>query len=119
MEQKNSEVVLNGDKEVQLGQMRDYLLEWYQNGIAEHITKFDEVYFEDYDRGLLMRDAVTEEEIFRAIFHRYQTIDDSSIVYLSGVVNKELRGIIGKMIELDEQIKAEEVKSTKETQKGE
>ena len=41
------QLIINGievDKEISLAEMRDYLLEWFPNGIVEHITKFDEVY---------------------------------------------------------------------------
>ena len=99
-------IIMDGvevDKSVTLAEMKSYLLEWYTNGVVEQLTKFDEVYFEDYDKELTIKDPATGETIYMAVFHKYDNADDNSIVYLSGVMNKELRGIIGKMMDLDAQ----------------
>lgn len=116
-------VIINGeivDKEITLAEMRQYLLEWYKDGIAEHIYRMpqEEVYFEDYDKMMTIKDVSTNEDIFYAVFHHYDKADDSSKVYLSGVVNEELRGIIGKIIDLDKQLE-ESKKATQSSQKGE
>lgn len=117
------QVIINGkeiDKELTLGEMRNYLLEWYTDGIAEHITKFDEVYFEDYDRAMTIKDAKSENDIFYAVFHRGDAIDDNAIVYLSGVRNQELRDLIGKCINFDvEQARINEQSLTNVSIKGE
>ncbi len=91
------------NKEVNLGTMRSYMNEWYPNGIHEAVEKVDEIVFEDYDKTLTMTDAVSGELVFQAIFHQFEEVNDNSTVYLCGIMNKELRGIIAKCLELDEQ----------------
>ena len=114
------QIILNGeeiDKELTLGEMRNYLLEWYTDGIAEHTTKFDEVYFEDYDRSMTIKDAKTEKDVFYAVFRRSVPINDNSKVYLSGVVDEELRELIGKCIDFDTQKAKKQIENA--PQKGE
>jgi len=117
------QIIVNGeqvDKELTLGEMRQYLSEWYTDGLAEHTTTFSEVYFEDYDREFTINDATTEQPVFRAVFHRDFPINDKAKVYLSGVVDEELRELIGKCIELDDQIaKANAQNNQTPSQKGE
>lgn len=108
------------DKEMTLGTVRGYILEWYPDGIIENISKLDG-HFEDYDRELVIKDAKYGDEIFRAIFQWGLKIDDKSKVYLSGFANEEFRGIIAKTIELDEQIAKASAQSqqNQNPQKGE
>ncbi len=101
---KDGNILPDDDREISLKSMRGYLLDWYPHGITEQRNKIDPVYFEDYDKELIIRDAQTEEEIFRAIFHDYQKITADVPVYASGIRNQELRGIIIKSIDLDAQI---------------
>lgn len=101
MEQKK-DLILSDDTSMKLGQMISYLNEWYPNGVEEIISPIE---FEKYDRMLTLKDVKTGEELFDAIFEYGQRIDKDSTVYMCGVRNMELRGLIAKMYYIDEQIK--------------
>lgn len=105
IENNTSDIVLgidNGtDIAMSLGRMRNCLGEWYNN-LREEITKID---FEDYDKALTIYDAAhNNEPVYYAIFEWGIPVKDTSTVYLSGIKNKELKGIIQKTVELDLQI---------------
>lgn len=109
MENKNiennfSDIVFgidNGtDVAMPLGKMRNYLREWFV-GLREEITNID---FEDYNKALTMYDVTSGEPVYHAIFQWGIPVSDKATVYLSGIQNNELRGIIQKEIELDAQI---------------
>ena len=99
-EMKNQEPT---DRKIELGKLRKYLQEWYYEPLAEIITDID---FEDYDRLLTIMDPSSGDEVFRHLFEYCMSINDDSMVSLFGIVNEELRGIINKEIQLDEQVEA-------------
>ena len=99
--EQNEEFVFNPNQELTLKEMKSYLGEWYSEGLIEEINNIN---FEKFDRELILRDKASGESVFSAIFEYGLNISDDSTVYICGIANKELQGIIAKMIYLDKQI---------------
>lgn len=93
------DVVLQADTILSLGQMKSYLSEWFDS-LTEEIVKVD---CQDYNKALIIKDD-KNKSVFYAPLADDESVNDKSQVFLSGIVNDELRGIINKCIELDAQI---------------
>ncbi len=121
MEQKQNDSLAD-EQMLPLGVMREYLKEWSVAGLREEVANID---FEDYDRALSIYDDYTNEHLFYAIFEYGVPITDAAQVYVVGILNEELRGIIKKEIELDAQAEmyrkrdAEKAAQATNAQKGE
>lgn len=97
--ESSQEYIFNPNKSIKLGQMKDYLKEWFQN-LTQEVNKID---FEKFDKELVLKDD-KEQPIFHAIFEYGQSISDDSDVFVCGIIDEELQGIIAKLIYLDELI---------------
>lgn len=93
-------VAIQADTMITLKEMRNYLTEWFANELKEEIVNID---YQGYKKALLIKDDANQS-VFYAPFRADETISDSSKVFLSGIANNELRELIQKCIELDEQI---------------
>ena len=102
-------VALQADTCLTLGEMRRYLNEWFASRLTEEVIS---VNYQDYTKALVMKDD-KNNNIFYAPFSSFEKINDNTKVSLSGIVNQELKGLVGKCIDLDKQLSANEVTSEK------
>ena len=116
MEQKQNNE--SQDEMISLGEMRKHLKEWSVDGLREEVSDID---FEDYDKAISIYDKVTGEHMFYGIFEYGIPISDDAKVYMIGIRNEELRGLIKQCIELDKQIESykDQNQAKVPTQKGE
>lgn len=88
---------------VSIKKLRDDLAEWLPQGTTEEVlpTKVGE-----YDKLLIIKDASNGKVVFEYFLEPDQPVADETSVSLEGIRDEELRGVIAKGIELDEQVAA-------------